>query len=60
MLSQVGQLGPKELLQGSWQEGCLMLVMPGGADLPYCHQLNGPGNQLIRGASPHLSLNVEV
>jgi len=26
-----------------------MLVMPGGADLPYCRQLNGKGNALIRG-----------
>jgi biotin--protein ligase len=24
-----------------------MLVMPGGADLPYCRHLNGAGNQLI-------------
>lgn len=23
--------------------------MPGGADLPYCRALNGPGNQIIRG-----------
>jgi glutamine amidotransferase-like uncharacterized protein len=30
-----------------------MLVMPGGADLPYCRQLNGPGNDLIRGAAHH-------
>ena len=27
-----------------------MLVMPGGADLPYCKHLNGRGNDLIRGA----------
>ncbi|KAK9916190.1 hypothetical protein WJX75_009851 [Coccomyxa subellipsoidea] len=46
---QVQQLGPEKLLSGTWQDGCLMLVMPGGADLPYCRQLNGHGNSLIRG-----------
>ncbi|CAL8470467.1 g10009 [Coccomyxa elongata] len=45
---QVAQIGPEELLAGEWQDGCLMLVMPGGADLPYCRQLNGRGNRLIR------------
>ncbi|BDA44508.1 probable biotin-protein ligase at N-terminal half [Coccomyxa sp. Obi] len=45
---QVAHLGPEELLAGVWQDGCLMLVMPGGADLPYCRQLNGRGNCLIR------------
>jgi hypothetical protein len=49
---QVQQLGPEKLLSGTWQDGCLMLVMPGGADLPYCRQLNGHGNSLIRGAGP--------
>lgn len=28
-----------------------MLVMPGGADLPYCKRLNGRGNALIKGAA---------
>lgn len=31
-----------------WPESTALLVMPGGADLPYCAELNGPGNQLIR------------
>lgn len=47
---QVAQMGPEELLAGDWRSSCLMLVMPGGADLPYCRQLNGLGNELIRGA----------
>ncbi|MDO9781548.1 BPL-N domain-containing protein [Glaesserella parasuis] len=29
-------------------EHCQMLIMPGGADLPYCAKLNGKGNQHIR------------
>ncbi len=48
---QVTQIGPEELLHGGWQSSCLALVMPGGADLPYCRRLNGRGNQLIRGGA---------
>ena len=44
----MSQISPEELLAGSWQHTCLALVMPGGADLPYCRRLNGTGNQLIR------------
>lgn len=39
-----------DLLDGAWRPGCLLLVMPGGADLPYCRHLDGRGNTLIRGA----------
>jgi hypothetical protein len=46
---QVASLDTTELLEGGWREGCLLLVMPGGADLPYCKHLNGRGNCLIRG-----------
>ena len=49
MLLQVASLDTAELLAGGWQDGCLLLVMPGGADLPYCKVLNGRGNALIRG-----------
>ena len=52
---QVEKLGPEKLLSGTWRDDCLMLVMPGGADLPYCRQLNGRGNSLIRGV-PELRL----
>ncbi|KAI8578733.1 hypothetical protein K450DRAFT_245252 [Umbelopsis ramanniana AG] len=31
-----------------WEATCSMLVMPGGRDLPYCHDLNGPVNARIR------------
>lgn len=40
----------EELLGGAWAHDCALLVMPGGADLPYCRQLNGAGNRLIRRA----------
>ncbi|GLI59016.1 hypothetical protein VaNZ11_000841 [Volvox africanus] len=42
-------LGTNELLEGSWRGRCLLFVMPGGADLPYCKHLNGHGNRLLRG-----------
>ncbi|KAL4440577.1 hypothetical protein ABPG75_003578 [Micractinium tetrahymenae] len=45
---KVDTLDAAQLLAGGWQPGCLLLVMPGGADLPYCKHLNGRGNQLIR------------
>lgn len=43
----VDTLTTDQLLQGEWIKGCRMLVMPGGADLPYCRHLNGAGNQFI-------------
>ena len=55
MPMQVAPLDTAELLGGGWQDGCLLLVMPGGADLPYCKHLNGRGNQLIRGEQERLS-----
>lgn len=35
------------LLNDPWQNKTAMLVLPGGADLPYCDVLNGRGNTLI-------------
>ena len=32
----------------AWHEGTLLLALPGGADLPYCAQLDGAGNASIR------------
>ncbi|KAK9808667.1 hypothetical protein WJX72_001584 [[Myrmecia] bisecta] len=46
---QVSTLSTVALLSGDWVEECAVLVMPGGADLPYCRHLNGKGNALIRG-----------
>jgi hypothetical protein len=50
--SQVRTINTAELLAGRWQPRCRMLVMPGGADLPYVRRLAGPGNALIRGGMP--------
>lgn len=46
---KVATLSTADLLAGGWRRRCLLLVMPGGADLPYCRHLNGAGNQLING-----------
>ncbi|PNH07957.1 Biotin--protein ligase [Tetrabaena socialis] len=45
---QARYVGTAELLEGSWRSTTLLLVMPGGADLPYCKLLNGRGNRLLR------------
>lgn len=37
----------EELVGSKWREGCGLLVMPGGRDLPYCRELNGKGNEQI-------------
>ena len=37
-----------DLLHSAWEIECDLLCMPGGADLPYCAALNGPGNARIR------------
>lgn len=36
------------LLNDPWPAKTAMLVIPGGADLPYCESLNGKGTQIIR------------
>lgn len=41
-------LTSSELLQGSWTHNALAILVPGGADLPYCQLLNGLGNSIIR------------
>jgi biotin--protein ligase len=51
MLRQVSTLTAAELLDGSWASEAALLVMPGGADLPYCNRLNGRGNTIIQGTA---------
>ena len=46
---QVRQLNGLDLVEGGWQETCVLLVFPGGADVPYANFLNGQGNEVIRG-----------
>lgn len=36
------------IIKEPWTATCALLVMPGGADLPYCRTLNGEGNRKIR------------
>ncbi|KAK2077519.1 hypothetical protein QBZ16_004364 [Prototheca wickerhamii] len=47
-MARVSTLGSQALLSGGWQDDCLALVLPGGADLPYCRELNGRGTHAIR------------
>lgn len=35
------------IIAGTWQENAVLLVFPGGADLPYTAKLNGLGNKMI-------------
>jgi len=44
----VAPLDTSSLLSGNWCQSALCLVMPGGADLPYCRLLNGHGNSIIK------------
>lgn len=43
----IKRISSAQILAGELQ-GQGLFVMPGGADLPYCQQLNGRGNKLIR------------
>lgn len=40
-------VGEKSLLNDPWQLKTKALVIPGGADLPYCQSFNGAGNKMI-------------
>ncbi|GEQ71134.1 hypothetical protein JCM33374_g4815 [Metschnikowia sp. JCM 33374] len=48
------------LLHDPWMSKTAMLVVPGGADLPYCRALNGHGNrriqQYVRGGGKFLGI----
>lgn len=43
----VVSVSEQALLNDPWMFKTLMLVIPGGADLPYCDVLNGAGNERI-------------
>ena len=46
---QVSTISATELVdRGAWIDETAAIVMPGGADLPYCAALNGTGNANIR------------
>lgn len=44
----VSVITEKQLLEEPWMGVTSLLVIPGGADLPYCRVLNGPGNRRIK------------
>lgn len=45
---KIKTLSPEEVRQGRWRQDAALFVMPGGADIPYCKDLNGAGNEHIR------------
>lgn len=46
--NQIRTLNAYDLIQGDWPHNASLLVMPGGADLPYVAKLNGEGNDIIK------------
>lgn len=44
----VGTITTEELLSSPWEGETLLLVMPGGRDIPYCEALHGRGCTRIR------------
>lgn len=43
----VTTVNEKAILNDPWQSKTKALVIPGGADLPYCNSFNGVGNRII-------------
>lgn len=43
----VKEIGSTEVLYNQWEDEASLFVIPGGADIPYCEELNGLGNQKI-------------
>ncbi len=39
---------PEQITYDDWEKQAALLIIPGGADIPYMHALNGVGNQKIR------------
>ncbi|KAF9942448.1 biotin holocarboxylase synthetase [Mortierella alpina] len=44
----VMKIDAQGLLTEPWEESTVLLVIPGGRDLPYCKDLNGAANEKIR------------
>jgi len=45
---KVINIAATDILSTSWENECIALIMPGGADLPYLKKLSGLGNQKIK------------
>lgn len=41
-------INAKEIIRNQWVKNAALLIMPGGADLPYVEKLNGQGNANIK------------
>lgn len=39
---------PDQIINDSWEKQTALLIIPGGADIPFTKALNGPGNKKIR------------
>ncbi len=39
---------PEQIIHDDWEKQTALLIIPGGADIPYMHALNGEGNQKIK------------
>lgn len=44
---QVEWIDTKEVRRGFWKKSAFVFAIPGGADLPYCRDLEGEGNRQI-------------
>ena len=45
---RVSRINAKEIISNKWVRDAALLIMPGGADLPYVRKLNGQGNKNIK------------
>ncbi len=45
---KIAFLDDKEIVHKQWTKDAALLIMPGGADLPYVEKLNGRANQIIK------------
>ncbi|KAI5794409.1 biotin-protein ligase [Peziza echinospora] len=46
-LYSVSPVTAEALIKEPWTNACVLIVVPGGADLGYCRSLNGPANRRI-------------
>lgn len=45
--NKIKEVSAQEIIHESWEKETAFIVIPGGADIPYCKELNGRGNQKI-------------
>lgn len=47
-LYAIQAIDAQSIREGSWKNNAALLIVPGGADLPYVQKLKGPGNEQIQ------------